>query len=137
MTSSLTKFRTSASIEPSERVSGVVDEQLVDRLERDLLEDLKDDWVSVMAMVWSAQHVLKMTDLREIQEVITATLVRLIDNPGVKVVTGGMGQELTTKQELVAHVGREWPTNGEIPVSGEVLWLVDRDFELRQRSEDG
>jgi hypothetical protein len=111
----------------------MVDERLVDRLERDLLEDLEDDWVSVMAMVWSAQHVLNLTDLTEIQEVITATLVRLLDNPTVKLVTGGMGHTLTTERELVEHMSSEWPTDGEIPVSGEVVWLVERDFELRQR----
>ena len=108
---------------------------LVDRLERDLLTDLEDDWVSVMAMVWSAQHVLKMTDLREIQSVVTATLVRLLQNPEVKLVTGGMGHALTSEDELVDHIRREWPTDGEIPVSGEVVWLVDRDFELRQRDD--
>ena len=114
----------------------MVDEELVDRLERDLLDDLQDDWVSVMAMVWSAQHVLQLTDPREIQEVITATLVRLLDNPTVKIVTGGMGQALATQHELVEHIGREWPSHGEIPVSGEVVWLVERDFELRQPSVD-
>ena len=108
---------------------------MIDRLEQDLLEDLEDDWVSVMAMVWSAQHVLRMTDPREIQEVVTATLVRMLHNPAVKLVTGGMGHALTSEEELLAHIRREWPTSREIPMSGEVVWLVERDFELRQRDE--
>ena len=111
----------------------MVDVRLVDELEQDLLEDLEDDWVSVMAMVWSAQHQLHLTDMSEIQDVITAALVRMLGNPAVKVVTGGMGRALSSEGELVAHIRREWPPNGEIPVSGEVVWLVERDFELRQR----
>ena len=111
----------------------MIDPKLVDQLERDLLEDLEDDWVSMSAMVWSAQHVLHLTDHAEIEAVIIATLARLVDDPDVMVVDGGMGRSFGSASELVEHIEREWPRGGELPVAGEVAWLVERDFELRQR----
>ena len=110
----------------------MVDAELVDRLADDLLDDVRDDWVSVMAMVWSCEQVLHMTDLHEIEEVITATLVRLIDHPDVKVLDGDMVRVFADPVELAQHIHHEWPRSGDIPVSGDVVWLVERDFELRQ-----
>ena len=111
----------------------MIDPTLVDRLEEDLLEDLKDDWVSMSAIVWSAQHVLHLTDPAQIEAVVTATLARLVERSDVKVVSGGMGHTFGNAEELTEHVAREWPRDGELPVAGEVAWLVERDFELRQR----
>jgi hypothetical protein len=114
----------------------VKDDALVDRLERDLLDDLQDDWVSMSAIIWSAQHVLRLTDHAQIETVVTETLARLVSHPDAKVVTGGMGHAFETPAEFVQHIAREWPRDGQLPVAGEVAWLVERDFELRQRSED-
>jgi hypothetical protein len=114
----------------------VVDADQVQRLEADLLEDLKDDWVSILAMVWSAEHVLGLEDQEEIRKVIIAALANLVENPKVQIVDGDMIRSFDDRDELARHIRDSWPVDGRTPVSGEVAWLVERDFELRQPRDD-
>lgn len=104
----------------------------VERLVLDLVDALEDDWVSIPSMTTLAADVSGTWDRRTNRALICAALLALTGRDDVKVVDADMGHEFTSRDELARHLDREWPDNGQ-PIESEIGWLVERDFELRQR----
>ena len=113
----------------------MADQQDVDALARQLLEDLQIDWVSIPRMPWFAARILGHGETpRTTRELVVAALLELVADPAVRVVDGDMSRELTTRDELIRHLDAEWPDDGS-PIEGDIGWLVERDFVLRQGDE--
>ena len=107
----------------------------VDELVRQLLDDLEVDWVSIPRMPWFASRVLgTRDDRRACRDLVVSALLTLAAHPQAKVVDADMSREFTSRDELAQHLEAEWPDDGQ-PIEGEIGWLVDRDFELRQRDD--
>ena len=109
--------------------------QQVERLVLDLVDALKDDWVSIPSMTTLAADVTGTWDRRKNRNLICEALLVLAGRDDVRVVDADMSHEFTSRDELARHLDEQWPDTGE-PIENEIGWLVERDFELRQPSGD-
>lgn len=107
------------------------DTEHVERLAGILVDALDVDWVSVPSMPAFAAEVSGTSDRRTNRALVAATLVALLDEPAVRIVTADMTRELTDAAALTRHLDTEWPDDGE-PITNDIGWLVERDFEPRQ-----
>ena len=107
----------------------------VEQLVVELVDALADDWVSIPSMTTPAAAVSGTWDRRANRALIRDALLALLERDDVKLVDGDMSREFTNRDELAEHLNSEWPDDGE-PIARDIGWLVERDFELRQRSED-
>jgi hypothetical protein len=112
-------------------VKHVPDTGQVERLAAVLVDALEVDWVSIPSMPAFAAEVSGTWDRRANRALVAATLLALLDDPAVKIVTDDMTRELTDAGALSRHLDAEWPDDGE-PIEKDVGWLVERDFELAQ-----
>ena len=113
----------------------VADGSPVERLSAELLQALDIDWVSIPSMPAFAADITGTWDRRTNRELVVATLVALLDDPDVRIVSGDMTRELTDAASLIESLDEVWPDDGS-PIEQEIGWLVERDFELRQRDAD-
>ena len=113
-------------------MSHVDHDRQIELLVVELVDALHDDWVSVPSMTTPAAGISGTWDRRVNRTLIRDALLALVGRDDVKVVDADMSHEFTSRGELATHLDREWPDDGQ-PIENEIGWLVERDFELRQR----
>jgi hypothetical protein len=112
----------------ADRVDGMpVDVALIERLRAELLDEITDDYVSLVTMLNAADRLAPELGKARRRELVVETLATLIDHPDVKVVTGDMRRTFRSADALRADMAEIWPTDGELPESSTLVWVLDRN----------
>ena len=106
------------------------DAALIAALREEIIDQLRDDWVSIGIMQNRAVEVLGRRDDLVIEALIVEALVGLVDHPDVRVVADDMSHTFTSAAELRAHVARTYWADGRTPNMGQVAWVVPREDPL-------
>lgn len=107
-----------------------VDALLIDELRTEALDALLDDYVSIGRMQNFARRIRPGLSADEVRLLVTEVLASLVQHPDAKVIDGVMRHTFASPDELRRHVDHTWHVDGPSPGTGQVAWIVQRDYVM-------
>lgn len=111
-----------------------VDASLIDELRAEALDALLDDYVSIGRLQTFARRIRRDLNEDEVRLLVTEVLASLVHHPDAKVIDGGMRHIFASPEEIRRHVDDTWQESGPRPGTGQVAWVVKRDYVVNSNA---